>query len=65
MHLVDVVSHSGLSGYAIVAMVLFMFAFGGIVWGVFRRSRRDEYERVGRLPLEEDAPAARSPGESE
>jgi cbb3-type cytochrome oxidase subunit 3 len=64
VHLADVVSHAGLSGYAIVAMILFMLAFGGIVWRIFQRSRRDEYERVGRLPLEDDAPSARSPGES-
>jgi cbb3-type cytochrome oxidase subunit 3 len=64
VHLTDVMSHAGLSGYAVVAMVLFMLAFGGICWSIFRGSRRDEFERVGRLPLEDDASAARSPGES-
>lgn len=56
--------HAGLSGYAVVAMILFMLAFGVIVWNIFRRSRRDEYERAGRLPLEDEAPSTRSPGES-
>jgi cbb3-type cytochrome oxidase subunit 3 len=64
VHLTDVMGHAGLAGYAIVAMILFMLAFGGIVWRIFRRSRRDEYERAGRLPLEDDAPPSRSPGDS-
>ena len=64
MHLTDVMGNAGLSGYAIVAMILFMLAFGAIVWSVFRRSRREEYERAGRLPLEDEAPSARSPKES-
>jgi len=63
MHLTDVMGHAGLSGYAIVAMILFLFAFGLIVWNVFRRSRRDEYERVGMLPLDDDGTPARAPGE--
>ena len=53
MHLTDVMSHAGLSGYAIVAMILFMLAFGAIVWRVFQRSRRDEYLQAGRLPLDD------------
>jgi len=53
MRLSDIMGHAGLSGYAIVAMLLFMFAFGLIVWNVFRRSRRDEYERAGQLPLDD------------
>ena len=64
MRLSDIMSHAGLSGYAIIAMVLFMLAFGGIVWSVFQRSRRDEYERARRLPLEDGVPV-RSPGESQ
>ena len=53
LHLTDVMSHAGLSGYAIVAMILFMLAFGAIVWRVFQRSRRDEYLQAGRLPLDD------------
>jgi cbb3-type cytochrome oxidase subunit 3 len=65
MHLSDVMGHAGLAGYAIVAMILFMLAFAAIVWRVFQPSRRDEYERAGRLAVEDDAPPARPPGESE
>ena len=63
MHLADVMSHAGLSGYAIVAMILFMLAFGGIVWSVFQPSRRDEFDRAERLPLEDEAPSDRAAGE--
>ncbi len=63
MRLSDIMSHAGLSGYAIVAMVLFIVAFGGIVWKVFQRSNRDEYEHARRLPLEDGTPP-RSPGDS-
>ena len=61
----DVMSHSGLSGYAIVAMVLFLLAFVTIVWRTFKRSRRQELDALGRMPLEDDAPTTRSSGDSE
>jgi cbb3-type cytochrome oxidase subunit 3 len=51
MKLSDVMSHAGLSIYAIVAMVLFMAAFIGIVIWLFWPSRRDALERNRDLPL--------------
>ena len=60
MRLSDIMSHSGLSGYAIVAMVLFIIAFGGIVWKVFQGSRHEEYEHARRLPLEDGTPKPHS-----
>ena len=53
MRLTDVMSHSGLSGYATIAMVLFIAVFVAILVRVFQPSRRDEFERAGRLPLDD------------
>ena len=57
MKLSDVVGHSGLSGYAEIALVLFLAAFVAIVIRTFARGRREEMDRASRLPLdpEEDA----------
>ena len=40
MKLSDVVGHAGLSGYAQVALVLFLVAFVAIIWWVFRPGAR-------------------------
>jgi hypothetical protein len=53
MRLSDVVSHSGLAGYAVVALVLFMIAFLAVVIGVLLRSRR-EIDHVARLPFDDE-----------
>lgn len=55
MKLSDVVSHSGLSGYAEVALVLFALAFLGIVIAVFRPSQKERMDAASRLPLDDDA----------
>ena len=58
MRLSDVMSHAGLAGYAIVALVLFLAAFLAVVAWIARRSSSREFERASRLPLEDDAPAS-------
>ena len=60
MKLSDVMGHSGLALYAIVALVLFVAAFIGVVGWLLRPGRRAEDARMGRLPLEDDR---RSPEE--
>ncbi len=64
MHLSDIMGHAGLAGYAIVAMILFILAFGAIVWSIFRRSRREEFDRASRLPFEDGPASARPPGDT-
>jgi hypothetical protein len=60
--LADVVGASGLSGYAIVALVLFVFAFLLILIPLMAPSRDAEYEADGRMPLDDLTPiAGRSP----
>lgn len=51
MKLSDVVSAAGLAGYAEVALVLFLFAFAGVVFQVASRKRASEWKRVAALPL--------------
>lgn len=62
MKLVDVMSASGLSSYAIVALLLFVAAFLAIVIRTFSPGSTARYEAPSRLPLSDDVvtPAARA-----
>jgi cbb3-type cytochrome oxidase subunit 3 len=62
MKLSDVVGHSGLAGYAEIALLLFFAAFIAILVVVFRSSRRD-MERAARLPLDDEPPKPSAEGE--
>ena len=54
MHgLSDIMSHAGLSGYAEVALILFLLAFLVIVLRVWAPSRRREMDEMARKPLED------------
>lgn len=53
MKLSDIMSNSGLSIYAEVALVLFLAAFVFIVIRTYLPSRRKELEEIARIPLEE------------
>ncbi|MEO7361533.1 MAG: CcoQ/FixQ family Cbb3-type cytochrome c oxidase assembly chaperone [Gemmatimonadaceae bacterium] len=59
MKLSDIMSNAGLSGYAEVALVLFVLAFVVIVIRTFLPSRQRELDAIARLPLE-DAPIVTS-----
>lgn len=52
----DVVGASGLSGYAIVALVLFVIAFVLILIPILTPRREEFYERAGRMPLDDFLP---------
>ena len=54
--LTDVVSGAGLSGYAEIALILFVIAFLGVVISLFLPSRQRVYERMRHLPIDGDAP---------
>ena len=51
--LTDVVSGAGLSGYAEIALVIFLIAFIGIVISLFAPSKRVTYERMRHLPMDD------------
>jgi cbb3-type cytochrome oxidase subunit 3 len=54
MHLVDIMSHAGLAGYAELALILFMLAFLVIVIATFRPSNHEAMDAASRLPFEDD-----------
>ena len=59
MKLVDVMSASGLSIYAIVALLLFVGAFLAVVIRTFAPGNSARDARLARLPLDDDpAPSA-------
>jgi cbb3-type cytochrome oxidase subunit 3 len=53
--LTDVVSGAGLSGYAEIALVIFLIAFIGIVISLFAPSKRQTYERMRHLPIDAES----------
>ena len=53
MRLSDIMSHAGLAGYAVVAMLLFLAAFVAVVVRVAKRSSTPEFERARRMPLDD------------
>jgi cbb3-type cytochrome oxidase subunit 3 len=55
MKLSDVLSHLHLTAYPILALMLFLSVFVGVVLQVLGRARRDEFDRAGLLPLADDA----------
>ena len=52
--LTDVVSGAGLSGYAEIALVIFLIAFIGVVISLFAPSKRATYERMRHLPMDDN-----------
>ncbi len=54
MKLVDVMSASGLAGFAIVALVLFVAAFVAVVVVTFGPGSTARHADAARLPLEEE-----------
>jgi cbb3-type cytochrome oxidase subunit 3 len=59
MRLVDIMSHSGLAGYAEIAMVLFVVAFAVIVATTYWPGRRKSMNEASRLPLQDDPASGR------
>ncbi len=56
MRLSDIMAAAGLSGWAEAALVLFLAAFVTILIAVMAPSRRQEFDRLSRLPLDDDSP---------
>jgi cbb3-type cytochrome oxidase subunit 3 len=62
MGLADVIGHAGLSGFTVVAMILFMAAFVAVVAWTFAPRRRRELDETGRLPLDDETAGPAGPG---
>jgi len=56
--LADVVGASGLAGYAVIALLLFLVAFALMLAAVFSPAARERHERAARLPFDDGAPSA-------
>jgi hypothetical protein len=65
IRLSDVVGASGLAGYAIAALILFIVAFLFVLIPIVAPARSAFYERASRMPLDDDtSPAPRAPEHS-
>lgn len=62
MKLMDVMSASGLSLYAIVALLLFVGAFVAVVLLTLAPGSAERHLRASRLPLEDDSRPAQRTG---
>lgn len=53
MSLTEIMSAAKLSVYPTVALVLFLLAFGLILWRTFRPGSKEEQNHAANLPLED------------
>ena len=65
MKLSDVMSHAGLSGYAEVALILFVAAFLAVVVRLYWPGRAAELDHAARLPLDDDTTTRAAPAGEE
>lgn len=63
MRLSDIMANAGLSGYAEIALVLFLVAFVAIVVRIFWPGRRREMDAASRMPLDDEHPQTPRPGD--
>jgi cbb3-type cytochrome oxidase subunit 3 len=63
MKLSDIMSAAGLSGYAEIALILFLLAFLGVVAMLFHPARRRTFERARYMPLDDEHPQTPRPRE--
>jgi cbb3-type cytochrome oxidase subunit 3 len=54
MSLTTIMSNAGLSWFAEIALLLFVFAFVVIVWRLYRPSRKQTLEKQAMLPLNDE-----------
>lgn len=55
MRLTDIMSGANLAVYPEIGLLIFLAVFIAVSARVYRRSRRDEHERWGAMPLEDGA----------
>ena len=55
MSLSEIMSQSGLEGWAEIGLVLFLAIFAGVLVYTFRRRNQAKFDRARRMPLD-DAP---------
>jgi len=63
MRLSDIMSNAGLSGYAEIALILFLAAFLAIAIRIFWPGRKKEMDEISRMPLDDEKPVTPRPGD--
>lgn len=53
MSLTDLMSAANLDQYAQVGLIAFIVAFSLIVWRIFSRRNKSQYDAAARLPLDD------------
>jgi cbb3-type cytochrome oxidase subunit 3 len=56
MRLSEIMSRAGLSGYAVIALVIFIVAFVILLVAIFAPSRKREFDKASRMPLDDEHP---------
>ena len=56
MRLSEIMSHAGLAGYAVAALVIFVLVFVAVAIRVLSPSRKQEYDEAARMPLDDEKP---------
>ena len=56
MRLSEIMSHAGLAGYAVAALVIFVLVFVAVAIRVLSPSRKREYDEAARMPLDDENP---------
>ncbi len=63
MKLSEIMSHAGLSGYAEVALVLFLLAFVAVAIATFRPGASRAMDEASRLPFDDESANLPRPGD--
>lgn len=62
MRLSEIMGRLDLAFWPQAALVIFLGVFASVVWRLYTKTTREECERAGRMPLEDDGVAAQSMG---
>lgn len=60
MRLSEIMGRLDLAFWPQAALVIFLAVFASVVWRLYARTSREEMERAGRLPLEEEGVVGRT-----
>jgi cbb3-type cytochrome oxidase subunit 3 len=56
MSLTELMSGANLDGYAQISLILFLVAFGLVLWRIFSPRFAETYQKAARMPLDDETP---------
>ncbi|MBK8645347.1 MAG: cbb3-type cytochrome c oxidase subunit 3 [Gemmatimonadetes bacterium] len=56
MSLTELMSGANLDGYAQISLILFLVAFGLVLWRIFSPRFNETYQKAARMPLDDETP---------